>query len=462
MKKLESARQADKDVLHVVIGINGSQKALHLFQLLCREIRWIDRVLGLVAQLGRQHGEALGWQCTADQIQIRGIRPEHGDALFVTGFKVLGSRFNRCKLGVGVRTSGLSFNHAHMVEIPRHGTRGTQLPFAKQHPHFRRGAVHVVGQALHHDGGTGRAVPFVHDGLELLTVTAAVQVRGGEGQARSRNLTDFTGPVPVLLDEVMAWVRQNLGTEHVYRPDGQLERRPELPLAAVRELLGNALVHRDLGPDTLGAGKAIQMRLTDRALFIQSPGGRRGVSLTQLESDEHAQAAVNQRLYQIAKKLTTPDGASVIEGEGGGIHEVFRSARQWVLDRPQLIDTGVQFKALLWRPRPEGARPSRREPAVEVATTSPAEVTPGAKAGTPSSAVPPSSAPTRHEGRVLGALAAGEAVGIRDLEEATMLTARQIRYALRQPLLDGLVEMTGGQGHKDTRYRLVSARGAGD
>ncbi|MFD6283957.1 ATP-binding protein [Micrococcus luteus] len=295
-----------------------------------------------------------------------------------------------------------------------------------------------------------------------LTVTAAVQVRGGEGQARSRNLTDFTGPVPVLLDEVMAWVRQNLGTEHVYRPDGQLERRPELPLAAVRELLGNALVHRDLGPDTLGAGKAIQVRLTDRALFIQSPGGLRGVSLTQLESDEHAQAAVNQRLYQIAKKLTTPDGASVIEGEGGGIHEVFRSARQWGLDRPQLIDTGVQFKALLWRPRPEGARPSRREPAVEVATTSPAEVTPGAKAGTPSSAVPPSSAPTRHEGRVLGALAAGEAVGIRDLEEATMLTARQIRYALRQPLLDGLVEMTGGQGHKDTRYRLVSARGAGD
>ncbi|NEK47590.1 hypothetical protein GR250_40740 [Rhizobium leguminosarum] len=90
------------------------------------------------------------------------------------------------------------------------------------------------------------------------------------------------------------------------------------------------------------------------------------------------------------------------------------------------------------------------------------EEVPDVKADAPSSAVPPSSAPTRHGGRVLGALAAGEAVGIRDLEEATMLTARQIRYALRQPLLDGLVEMTGGQGHKDTRYRLVSARGAGD
>ena len=99
---------------------------------------------------------------------------------------------------------------------------------------------------------------------------------------------------------------------------------------------------------------------------------------------------------------------------------------------------------------------------MEVARTPPVEEVPDVKADAPSSAVPPSSAPTRHEGRVLGALAAGEAVGIRDLEEATMLTARQIRYALRQPLLDGLVEMTGGQGHKDTRYRLVSARGAGD
>ena len=113
-----------------------------------------------------------------------------------------------------------------------------------------------------------------------------------------------------------------------------METVSELPLNAIRELLANALVHRDLGPNTLGTGKQVQVRLTDRSLFIQSPGGLRGVSLSQLESVEHAQAAVNQRLYHIAKRLTTQNGASIIEGEGGGIREVFRTTKQRGLRDP--------------------------------------------------------------------------------------------------------------------------------
>ncbi|MNH17880.1 hypothetical protein D3C79_775670 [compost metagenome] len=36
--------------------------------------------------------------------------------------------------------------------------------------HFGHGAVTVVGQALHHDGGARRAVTFINDGLELLAI----------------------------------------------------------------------------------------------------------------------------------------------------------------------------------------------------------------------------------------------------------------------------------------------------
>lgn len=276
-----------------------------------------------------------------------------------------------------------------------------------------------------------------------LTVTAAVQLRGGEGQARNRNLADFTGPVPVLLADLMDWVRRNLDVEHAYRPDGQMERRTELPMNAVRELLANAIVHRDLGPNTLGAGKAIQVRLTETNLFIQSPGGLRGVSLSQLQSDEHAQAAVNQRLYQMAKKLTTPDGAAVIEGEGGGIREVFRAAEARGLDRPLLINKGVEFKALLWRPRGERAV-VRNEPL-------------GRKNG--SSAVvreiPSSTAPTKHEATVLQAVATWvDGVTLRDVSEQVGLSERQVRYALARPLAEGIVEMQGRQGNRRTTYRL--------
>lgn len=270
-----------------------------------------------------------------------------------------------------------------------------------------------------------------------LTVTAAVQLAGGEGQARNRNLQDFTGPLPVLLDEVMAWVERNLDTVRRYRIDGHMETVSELPLNAVRELLANALVHRDLGPNTLGTGKQVQVRLKPRSLFIQSPGGLRGISLAQLESVEHAQAAVNQRLYQICKRLTTPDGASVIEGEGGGIREVFHATEARGLARPQLVNTGVQFMAQLWRPREEPS-PGRSVRVEESFTT----------------LIPRSSNPTVNEGRVLAALGADGALSLQELGERVGLSLGQVRYALSRPLEEGIVVMIGGQGSRTTRYHI--------
>lgn len=275
-----------------------------------------------------------------------------------------------------------------------------------------------------------------------LTVTAAEQMPRGEGRGRTRDLQDFTGPVPVLLDSLMQWVERHLTYEQHYRPDGHMVDVPELPLNAVRELLANALVHRDLGPNTLGLGKSVQVRLTPDKLLIQSPGGLRGVSLQQIESDEHAQAAVNQRLYQIAKKLRTADGATVIEGEGGGIREVFRSILERGLPRPHLIDTGVQFTAILWRD-PAQLRSDTPPVAPVIEEVPSALVDPGVG----------SSRPTRHEARVLRALGDHTAMSLRDIMAATGLTAGQVRYALALPVEEGLVVMEGGQGSRRTAYR---------
>lgn len=283
-----------------------------------------------------------------------------------------------------------------------------------------------------------------------LTVTAAVQVYGDAGGVRNRDLRHFTGPVPVLLEECMDWCRRNLSLVRAYRTDGHMVERPEIPLAAVRELLANALVHRDLSPNTLGTGKGVQIRLTSSNLFILSPGGLRGVSLQQLESDDHAQAAVNQRLYSIAQKLTTADGAAVIEGEGGGLREVFRAARDYGLRPPTLINTGVQFKALLWRPDSMSTRPPARQDAdregSDVQATTPERTTPEQAVARHT--------PTKNEPAVIDVLADRGAASIRELQSATGLTMSQVRYALARPLEAGLVEMDGSQGRQNTVYRL--------
>lgn len=71
------------------------------------------------------------------------------------------------------------------------------------------------------------------------------------------------------------------------------------------------------------------------------------------------------------------------------------------------------------------------------------------------SAAPMSSAPTWHERVVLDALCDGrDGVTLRELGEWTGLTDRQVRYALKLPLAEGIVQMDVGQGSRQTSYRL--------
>ena len=274
--------------------------------------------------------------------------------------------------------------------------------------------------------------------MPSLTVTAAVQFPTGTG-ARNRDLQHFAGPIPALLEDIMIWCHRNLTSARTYREDGHMTERPELPLTAVRELVANALVHRDLGPESVGMGKSIQIRITSTALMVISPGGLRGISLKQLESDDHAQSAVNQHLYAIARRLRTEDGLPIIEEEGGGIREVFRAAAQAGLRPPTLIDTGVQFKAMLWRPEPP-------EATVQTPPAASPEKTPAPrKTGTGS----------QNEIRVLASLHHLGDASLRAVQEDTGLTARQVRYALRGLVSSGSVEMVGKQGVRGTRYQLT-------
>lgn len=61
-------------------------------------------------------------------------------------------------------------------------------------------------------------------------MTAAVQLPGGEGMARTQNLQDFTGPIPTLLAEVLEWVATNIDTVQRYQLNGHMSDVSEFPL----------------------------------------------------------------------------------------------------------------------------------------------------------------------------------------------------------------------------------------
>ncbi len=179
-----------------------------------------------------------------------------------------------------------------------------------------------------------------------LSITAAVQLPWGDRAGRTRDLVHLVGPIPDLLDDAMTWVARNTRTAMGYDARGHGVDTTELPMRAVREVIANALVHRNL--DAITDSKRVEIRLFHDRLVVASPGGLWGVSESQL-GRPNAKSAVNPALYDICKYVRMPDGSRVIEGEGGGIREAIQALREAGLRPPRFIDTGIQFTVIIPR-----------------------------------------------------------------------------------------------------------------
>lgn len=178
-----------------------------------------------------------------------------------------------------------------------------------------------------------------------LSITAVAEP-ASRGTVRNLDRVEFDGPLPELLDRAIEWVQRNTRTEIRFGSNGHGQDETEIPLVAVRELISNALVHRDLGPHT--TGKNVQLRLTRDELVVSSPGGLWGLSQDQL-GWPGAKSPVNEFLYEICKMTRTASAHRVIEGEGGGLREVRLSLKDAGLRRPEFHDNGVRFTASIPR-----------------------------------------------------------------------------------------------------------------
>lgn len=218
-----------------------------------------------------------------------------------------------------------------------------------------------------------------------------------------------------------------------------MEVVPDLPLVALREFAGNALVHRALDRTTLREGRRIRLRLLREALLIENPGGPAGPPA----------GPVNPTLHRIAAGLRTADGMPFLDGSGGGVPAAQRALAEHGLPPARFIDDAGGRTVMMRRHHHDAPllgdsgkplAPLRR----------PAAGAPGAPM-----APPASSRPTRHEPLVLAALATADGLTLAEVLARTGLNRQQVRYALRRPLAEGLVVMAGGRGRQDTRYRMA-------
>lgn len=146
---------------------------------------------------------------------------------------------------------------------------------------------------------------------------------------------EIAGTLPEQLQQAEAFFHSNI--RRLVRIEGLAHtEKPEYPSDAVRELLVNAVAHRDYN---LG-GDCIHLRLFSDRLEIQSPGGLPGpVNLGNLLEARFSRNAV------IAQVLAD---MGFVERLGYGLNRVVSLVRQEGLRPPLFDETGGAFRVTIW------------------------------------------------------------------------------------------------------------------
>ena len=242
---------------------------------------------------------------------------------------------------------------------------------------------------------------------------------------RARNQATISGPIPLMLDQAMEWARRTFDTAIVNAPDGSVQDRYEYPLLAFRELIVNALIHRDL--DDWSAGMAIEVRRRRDRLVITNPGGLYGITVDRL-GRESVTSARNSQLVRICQHVYSAEtGARAVEAPASGIPTVTEALRRDGLPPAHYIDSGIRFTVILSR----------------------------AAAQSPSPAPSPSRSPAlKPRDQMIYDLLADDPSTSAQLASRSGLTIQTVRRALRALLDLGLIQRNGGQG-RATSYRRL-------
>lgn len=155
-----------------------------------------------------------------------------------------------------------------------------------------------------------------------LKISAVTEFSQTDGNI-SRQRREFDGSLPEMLDQAVAWVKRN----------------GSYPIAAVREFIANALVHRDLV-----SLRPVELKLTDDRLIISNPGGLRGVSFAELKSPHAHSSPVNPLIFQLAQRFAEP----VVTGQGLGVKNALWAIRDAQLVPPSVIDNGVSVSVVIY------------------------------------------------------------------------------------------------------------------
>lgn len=179
----------------------------------------------------------------------------------------------------------------------------------------------------------------------LLSVTA-VRIKGTEIQdsfsspARFIDNQRIEGTIPEMLEDTLAFIRRNTQTATIVNSlDGQRQDEDEYPTVAVRELLLNALVHRDYS--IYNDDRPVRIQIFDDRLEIESPGSLFGRSSTEWLGKESGETR-NPFLVSALETM------QLTENRFSGIPLVYKEMKRRNLPDPVFENLRHSFKVILY------------------------------------------------------------------------------------------------------------------
>ena len=149
----------------------------------------------------------------------------------------------------------------------------------------------------------------------------------------------FDGTIVQMLDESMKFIKRNMKTAIIIDKNGQRIDKPEYPLMAVREIVLNALIHRDYSSYT--EDSPIRIILFKNRLEVSNPGGLYG----RLTINDLGKRPGDTRNPYIASNLEIMLST---ENRFSGIPTIIEEMRLAGLKPPVFEDKRGNFKVTLY------------------------------------------------------------------------------------------------------------------
>ncbi len=150
------------------------------------------------------------------------------------------------------------------------------------------------------------------------------------------------GPIPIMVRDTLIAIRRNMSRSATVHGVGRVDTW-EYPEAALREVIVNALAHRDYSPHSRGT--QVQVEMYPDRLVVRNPGGLFGTVNEENLGEEGVSSARNATLLKLLEDVPIPGtGRTVCENRGSGIGIMLTALRTASLSPPQFVDKISLFR----------------------------------------------------------------------------------------------------------------------